>query len=281
VLRYRSVSFIILWSVILFLVLNELSHLAFAMMLVLSIMGQWECYALVAKKGFKVHKVTGMIAGVCLLVFSYLHLIQWTGEKVIWGQLELAAPVLLILYVSTRQVFTLDIKNSILIIAVTILGFFYVPFLMNYLVKVLFWRFESADGLYLVIYLLFVTKATDVGAYLTGRAFGKHLMIPHVSPKKTWEGLAGGFAFCIGSSVALVHFLPNELHVIQGIHAWILPLILGSIAVIGDLAESVFKRDSETKDSGGVIPGIGGVFDLIDSILFSAPLFYFYLRIVS
>ena len=123
-----------------------------------------------------------------------------------------------------------------------------------------------------------MTKFTDMGAYLTGSLIGKHKMIPHVSPGKTWEGTLGAFLFTYGGGCAVYGLFQSELSPLVG---WkdiaILALLLGVGAVLGDLVESVIKRSLGAKDSGKVLPGIGGALDLIDSILFTAPLMYFYL----
>jgi phosphatidate cytidylyltransferase len=105
-------------------------------------------------------------------------------------------------------------------------------------------------------------------------------MIPHISPKKTWEGFAGALAFSLLASLGLFYFMPDRLLALTWTHATILGLLLGFAAVIGDLAESIIKRSTGVKDSGNMLPGIGGALDLIDSLLFTAPLLFFYLRLV-
>ena len=119
-----------------------------------------------------------------------------------------------------------------------------------------------------------------MGAYLTGSLIGKHQLVPHISPKKTWEGFFGALAFSIGGGCGLVALLPQKLALIGYHHAIVLGLVLGLAAVIGDLAESLIKRSCGVKDSGRFLPGIGGALDLIDSILFTAPLLYFYMRFI-
>ncbi|MDB6147734.1 MAG: hypothetical protein JWO45_1398, partial [Spartobacteria bacterium] len=130
------------------------------------------------------------------------------------------------------------------------------------------------------LYLIAVTKFSDMGAYLTGMAIGRHPLIPHISPKKTWEGFVGALAFALLASIGLFKLMPGHLSVLTWTHAVVLGLLLGFAAVIGDLAESIVKRSTGVKDSGGLLPGIGGALDLIDSLLFTAPLLFFYLRLV-
>jgi phosphatidate cytidylyltransferase len=119
-----------------------------------------------------------------------------------------------------------------------------------------------------------------MGAYLTGSVIGKHMMVPHISPKKTWEGFAGALFFSLLASWGMFMLMPQNLAALTWTHATVLGLLLGFAAVIGDLAESIVKRSTGVKDSGNFLPGIGGALDLIDSLLFTAPLLFFYLRLV-
>jgi len=135
-------------------------------------------------------------------------------------------------------------------------------------------------GHFYVLYLIVVTKFSDMGAYLTGSVFGKHLLVPHISPKKTWEGFFGALAFSLLGSYAMLALMPGKLWLINYYHGTVLGLLLGFAAIIGDLAESIIKRSCDVKDSGRLLPGIGGALDLIDSLLFTAPLLFFYMRLV-
>jgi phosphatidate cytidylyltransferase len=132
-------------------------------------------------------------------------------------------------------------------------------------------------GIPLLAFAVAITKLTDIGAYVSGKLLGRHKLSPLISPKKTWEGLVGGVLVAMVASVGLVKWFPQALGSLVGIHAWILGLVLSGASVIGDLGESVVKRDAHVKDSGSFIPGIGGALDLVDSLLFSLPVFYGYL----
>jgi phosphatidate cytidylyltransferase len=103
-------------------------------------------------------------------------------------------------------------------------------------------------------------------------------LIPRISPGKTWEGFGGAILGSTLTSVIFVHFLGDKMFGMNQLHAVILGIILGLAAVIGDLIESLFKREAGVKDSGRFFPGIGGILDLLDSLLFNAPLMYLYLR---
>jgi phosphatidate cytidylyltransferase len=137
------------------------------------------------------------------------------------------------------------------------------------------------SGLLLLIWVVAVTKFGDVGALLTGMWIGKHKMAPAFSPKKTWEGFAGGIALSVAVSVAFSIFaaewLPDGL---TPIHAAWTAVFISAAGVLGDLTESVFKREAKVKDSGTMIPGIGGFFDLVDSMTLAFPVAYFLVWII-
>jgi len=123
---------------------------------------------------------------------------------------------------------------------------------------------------------IFVPKCCDIGAYFTGRFLGKHKMASLLSPKKTWEGLAGGLTAAVVVAIVIDHF-GSVVH--GGIAAAAgLGLALGIAGVLGDLAESLIKRACRQKDASDMVPGFGGILDVVDSILFTAPVAYWWLR---
>ncbi len=124
---------------------------------------------------------------------------------------------------------------------------------------------------------IFVPKVGDIGAYFTGRALGRHKMTPVLSPKKTWEGLAGGLTAAVLVAV-LLEWLVEPRALGNSLAAAGLGLALGVAGVLGDLAESLIKRDCGRKDASQVLPGFGGVLDVVDALLFAAPVAYFWLR---
>ena len=125
---------------------------------------------------------------------------------------------------------------------------------------------------------MLITKFSDTGAYAVGSLIGKHKMIPRISPGKTWEGFAGAIVVSTAASILFYYFFGAHLKGMTYLHATILGIILSVSAVVGDLIESVFKREAGVKDSGSFFPGIGGILDLLDSLLFNAPIMYLYLR---
>ena len=132
------------------------------------------------------------------------------------------------------------------------------------------------DGTRLVAFLIVVTKMGDVGAYLVGNYMGKHALIPRISPNKTVEGTMGGLVFSILTAVASKAYLAKFPYG----HLITLGILLGILAQVGDLAESLLKRDCGVKDSGKNLSGFGGILDLIDSLIFTAPIFYFYIQVL-
>ena len=154
--------------------------------------------------------------------------------------------------------------------AIAVLATLYVGMLGGSLIRL---RNDFAVGWKLVFYLLLVVWLGDAGAYYVGKNFGRHPLSPRISPKKTVEGLAGGIAVSIITAVVVQATFFKELPLV---HAIIGGAILSIAGVIGDLAESMWKRSAAVKDSGTLIPGHGGFLDRFDSIFFTAPILYSY-----
>lgn len=173
-------------------------------------------------------------------------------------------------------------------VAANVLGFVYIAFLFNFAARLVFLvpGEGQVPGAMVLLWMIAVTKFTDMGAYITGSLIGRHKMIPHVSPGKTWEGFGGAIFFALLAGCGLyalghddVKGFATGLHVLGGWPQVIgLSVVLALLAVVGDLAESVVKRSLGAKDSGAMLPGIGGSLDLIDSLCFTAPVVYFYLQ---
>src|SRR5262249_46380730 len=152
----------------------------------------------------------------------------------------------------------------------------YVPWLLNFIQKINF--FPKVDGHYYLLYFVLITKFSDSGAYAVGSLIGKHKMIPRISPGKTWEGFGGAIVVSTAASLIFTHVFRDKMPEMSDLHAIVLGVILSVCAVVGDLIESLFKREAGVKDSGRFFPGIGGILDLLDSLLFNAPIMYLYLR---
>jgi phosphatidate cytidylyltransferase len=136
---------------------------------------------------------------------------------------------------------------------------------------------EAKDARAALALAIFVPKCCDIGAYFTGRLLGRHPMSPVLSPKKTWEGLAGGLLLSAAVAVAINRLL--SVPVLRGdLSAIGFGLAVGGVGALGDLAESLIKRDCRRKDASQVVPGFGGVLDVVDSIAFAAPVAYCWLH---
>jgi phosphatidate cytidylyltransferase len=128
-----------------------------------------------------------------------------------------------------------------------------------------------------IVFVLAVTFLSDTGAYFTGRALGRHKMAPYISPKKSWEGAVGGVVAAIGGGILCTWLLGLP---ISFVIAGFLGAVGSATGQIGDLAESLIKRQVNIKDSGKIIPGHGGILDRVDSLLFTAPVLYYLISIV-
>ncbi|MBN1794924.1 MAG: phosphatidate cytidylyltransferase [Candidatus Omnitrophica bacterium] len=157
---------------------------------------------------------------------------------------------------------------ALLSLAASIFGFVYISWCLSFLIAIRL----LPNGKHLVLFILLVSKMGDVGAYIIGSKFGTRQLIKHISPKKSVEGAVGGLLFSVVAAM-LCKVLLSGIHIV---HLIGLGLGLGILAQSGDLVESLLKRDCGLKDSGALVPGIGGALDLIDSVLFGAPIFYLY-----
>ena len=163
-----------------------------------------------------------------------------------------------------------DLAPALADTAVAVLGLLYCAWFLGHMILLR----SFPRGEFLVLFAFFVTYMTDSGAYYAGVLMGRRLLAPRVSPKKTVEGAIGGFV--AGLFAALVGrgwFLP-QLTVRDALVAGALMAVAGQL---GDLVESLFKRSAGVKDSGGLIPSHGGLLDKVDSLMFTAPSFYYYL----
>ncbi|MBU4312445.1 MAG: phosphatidate cytidylyltransferase [Candidatus Omnitrophica bacterium] len=229
-------------------------------------LGLYEFFRLDPKNIFpKSFIYIGIFSGAALPYITYL--LRHTG-----GRLDALFFIVILIALFLIQFTRKESQNAVTLIALTLFGVFYVGWFFTYLVKIRFLE----DGHKLVVYLLLVTKAGDIGAYLVGSKFGRHRLIQRISPKKSIEGAAGGFFFSIIFALLSRSFLGwmSFGAILTG------GILIGVFAQLGDLAESLMKRDYQVKDSSPFLPGLGGMLDVIDSVLFTAPIFYIYLMIV-
>ncbi|MGB4505158.1 MAG: phosphatidate cytidylyltransferase [Syntrophaceticus sp.] len=158
-------------------------------------------------------------------------------------------------------------------LALSYLGSCYISVLLSHLILI---RKFTPYGWQLLLLVFLLTWACDIGAYFIGRLFGHRALYPTLSPHKTLEGSIGGILFCLGTAALFQFFCP----ILTYPKALFFGIIIGVVVQIGDLAESALKRMGKIKDSGNLIPGHGGILDRFDSLLFSAPIAYFFMKMI-
>ncbi len=279
----RLISAVALWSVLLGVLFAGVPVGYLLLTSFFGLLGLWEFYGMLDYKGLPNFKNFGMICAGIFFAGSYYFLAHRNGSTHS-DNFEMAVLLIFLLGVFGRQFFTHAQENipPLETMAYTVFGLLYVPWLFNFIQNIIYVVPRSPggwlQGQYYVLYLIAVSKFSDMGAYLTGSVIGRHKMVPHISPGKTWEGFGGALAFSLLASFGLRALLPAKLGLLHRLDLLVLGLLLGVAAVIGDLAESILKRSTGVKDSGRMLPGIGGVLDLIDSLLFTAPILFFYLH---
>jgi len=186
------------------------------------------------------------------------------------------AGFIIVVLISQTFRFQADFTKMLSGVGVTLLGVLYVSFLGGFLIST---RLGFENHPYLSTHLLgfffLVIMGADTGAYFAGKAFGKHKLVPKISPGKTVEGLIGGLvAAGVFAALATFWFFPELPYI------WSVPLamIMAAVSVLGDLAESAMKRGSGAKDAANILPGHGGLLDRLDSLLFNAPILYYFAR---
>ena len=279
----RLASTAVLWAVVLWAVFSAnmaVTRWVFlALMLGLAWQGLREFYGLVQARGLAVYRRWGQAGGLILMGSTFLYvtgLVPHPHLAAKANDFEVAVIVIFVLGLCVVRFADRRPDVGLTAIATTLLGLMYVPWLLNFIQKINF--LPGVEGRYYVLYFILVTKFSDVGAYVTGSLIGRHKMIPRISPGKTWEGFAGAVVWSTAASVVFAWLAGPRLAGMGLTHAVGLGILLSVAAVIGDLIESLFKREAGVKDSGRLFPGIGGILDLLDSLLFNAPLMYLYLR---
>lgn len=232
------------------------------------LLGLREFYELLAAKGYRPYKVLGVACGLALSCYVYF------GGAAI--SLLMTA---ILLSIMVHELFRRDMAHSLNHIAMTMLGVLYVGWLGSHLVMLrelpAVVGVPDDIGARLVFFVAAVTWVGDIGAYLVGIALGAHPLLPRVSPHKTIEGAVGGL---IGSTAAGLVCAWEFLPFLSPTVGALLGLAGGLSGQLGDLVESLLKRDVGIKDTAGLIPGHGGVLDRFDSLLFSGPVLYYYFR---
>jgi len=232
------------------------------------LLGLREFYILMKVKGYRPFEALGYFSALAINFYA-------------WHQ-NVAVPLILtasLLAIMVRELWRRDMSHSLVHMAVTVFGIMYIGWLGSHLVMLR--QLPAAQGApdvigaRMVFFAALVTWATDTGAYLAGIALGRHALAPRISPKKTREGAVGGLvgATLVGwlSARGFAAFITPQAGALLGLAA-------GVVGQLGDLVESLIKRDAGTKDTAELIPGHGGVLDRFDSLLFTVPVLYYWFR---
>ena len=204
------------------------------------------------------------IAGIFLLVMTYLNSFN--------GHIDIAPLILILscLFFFCLNIITYksDKPHDVKLILFPFFGIFFVSFLISYFIRLR----ALPDGAMNIFFLVFIVKMGDVGAYSIGKSMGKTKLAVNVSPKKTVEGALGGLLFTVITSVIMGFNMRFSI-----IESVVFAILLSVIGQLGDLSESLLKRVCTVKDASDTVPGIGGFLDIMDSLLFTAPVFYYLL----
>lgn len=283
----RLFSTLILWGVVTAMFMSGNVWGFAAMMVLLGGAASWEYFSMTRNSDYPIQFRWGVIVSIGYLI-AVGYLLAAYGRDALSMLNMIDSGVIAFVAIST---FILQLRNpldqqrSLNAVATTVIGFIYISFLFSFMAKLMFVPTDLDDrgvpGAWLIIWLVAVTKFTDMGAYITGSLIGKNKMIPHISPGKTWEGFFGSLLWAQLAGCGIYALMGDQLGVLGSwTHVIILGVILALLAVVGDLAESIIKRCFQAKDSGSTLPGIGGALDLIDSLCFTAPALYFYINFV-
>ncbi|MBI4482849.1 MAG: phosphatidate cytidylyltransferase [Acidobacteria bacterium] len=236
----------------------------FALMVgIFSTLCLWEFFRISDASGCRPLRAPGYALGL-LLVGSFV----WKDRP----NLDVAVVLLALFYFLYAVMAIRDHREALRSASVTLVGNLYCSLFLAWLIPLRFQFLEEGGSLLLFLFL--IVWGGDTGAYYTGRGLGRHLLAPHLSPKKTWEGTAGGLTASVGAAVLYNAWWLKEFSTFECV---LLGCILGILGLLGDLWESQLKRGAGIKDSSRLIPGHGGILDRLDSLLFTIPAFYLYL----
>jgi phosphatidate cytidylyltransferase len=235
---------------------------------VATVLGLYEFWWLARQRGAKPDVVVGYAGAAAMLAAFYFNAPD---------MLLLIVPALVMATLAAEMLRGAPFEKMIFSAGSTVVGVLYVVLLGGHLVAVRTGFAERANlSTHLLSFFFLVLMGSDTGAYYTGRAFGRHKLAPQVSPGKTWEGAVGGMAASLlMATLAHYWFFPElSLHA-----ALALAAVMNVLGVVGDLTESALKRGAGAKDAASFLPGHGGFLDRLDSLLFNAPVIYYFARL--
>ena len=271
--RGGSVAKRVLASVIflpcLFIIARRGGFYYLALIDIMILVGLWEFYKMMEAKGLKPYKALGILSGLALSWYVFF-------QQGVYANFFLSV---IFIGIMALELARREKGLAVYHISVTIFGVFYVAWLGSHLILLRelphLKGLDYSLGFSFVMVVFVLTWCYDTGAFFVGIRFGRHQIFPKISPSKTVEGVVGGILFSIVGSLVIRLTLAPYLTVI---HAVGLALISSVIGQLGDLVESMIKRDVKIKDASTTIPGHGGVLDRFDSVLFTSPLIYYFFK---
>ena len=272
-MKYRIISFATLWSILAISLWLFGVHAGVFIIAILAFLTQLELYQLFTKMGLKPMKGLGIAAGAIITLGAY-----YLGDIDSGNDLFVLSFVVIALIIICLDLQAGRLRSFM----PTLFGLIYVPFMLHFLIKIVKLAESNgetaATGMFLAVWVVAVAKCADVGGLLVGMKLGK-TPLSVISPKKTYEGAAGGIGFSMLIGVILIGFFHT---LVPADFSWwlgaLIAIPIGVASIASDLVESAFKRQADVKDSGKIIPGIGGIFDLTDSLILTAPLGYLFFK---
>lgn len=254
-LTKRLVTSAILIAISLYTIFYSPAWFFFLVVEAFVVLGLNEFLSLAERKGIVINRVLGIFFG-ALLPLSY----YFPSESLIF----VIACLSLFVFNFHRRLR----EQALVSTAVTTFGIVYVAWFFSFLMKIRY----LTDGAQWVFYTISIVKLGDAAAYFFGKAFGRIKLIEHISPQKSVEGAIAGFLATVFFSILSKIYLPH----VDLVHLFVMGIAVGLLAGLGDLAESLIKRDVGVKDSGN-LPGLGGILDVLDSLLLAIPFVYYYI----
>ncbi|MGH9075403.1 MAG: phosphatidate cytidylyltransferase, partial [Acidimicrobiales bacterium] len=254
---------------ILALILFKVGPIAsLALDILLVTMAVAELYGVLRRAGYRPATLVGLVGTICLMVAAYMK-----GQAALGVVVAITMVVVLLWYL-----FGIERSRPTVNLAATVLGFLWVGFLGSYAALLLSPKlFPDRHGVAFLLGTAIAVVAYDVGGLIVGSQWGRRPLAPSISPNKTWEGMIGGIVLCLIFSIALV----GQIHPWDHKTGLALGVVVCVMAPLGDLCESLVKRDLGIKDMGSVLPGHGGVLDRIDAFLFVVPAVFYLVRVLN